>query len=80
MRALIGLLASAIWILGIMYHLWTVIIAFSHSIIAGIVTLFLPVLSEIYWFFKIWGENTTYTAVSIIYTVIALIVFIGKQD
>ena len=57
------------WILGTVYHLWTVIIAFKHGIVAGIVTLVLPALSEIYWFFKMWGENTLYIVVSIIFAI-----------
>jgi len=80
MRALITLLASSIWILGTVYHLWTVIIAFQHGFISGIVTLILPVISEIYWFFKLWGENTVYIVVSIIYAVIALIVTLFRNN
>ena len=80
MRALIALLASSIWILGTVYHLWTVVIAFQHGFVAGIVTLALPVLSEIYWFFKLWGVNTPYIVVSIIYTIITVITSIFRDD
>ena len=80
MRVLVALLASSIWILGTVYHLWTVIIAFQHGIVSGIVTLVLPVLSEIYWFFKLWGVNTPYIVVSIIYAVITLIVSLFRND
>jgi len=80
MRALIALLASSIWILGTVYHLWTVVIAFQHGFLSGIVTLVLPILSEIYWFFKLWGVNTAYIVVSIIYAVIALIVSFFREN
>jgi hemolysin-activating ACP:hemolysin acyltransferase len=80
MRALIALLASSIWILGTVYHLWTVVIAFQHGFVSGIVTLVLPVLSQIYWFFKLWGVNTTYIVVSIVYTIIVFIVSIFRND
>ena len=73
MKALVG-------ILGIVYHLWTVIIAFQHGIVSGIVTLFLPVLSQIYWFFKMWGVNTPYIVVSIIFLIITLVVSVFNHD
>ncbi|PXV66813.1 hypothetical protein CLV62_10473 [Dysgonomonas alginatilytica] len=72
---------SIMWILGTIYHLWTAIIAFSHSVIAGIVTLFLPALSEIYWFFATLGDNAIYTALAIIFTIGAIVYKLmgGKQ-
>jgi len=80
MRALITLLASSIWILGTVYHLWTVIIAFQHGLFSGIITLVLPVISEIYWFFKMWGVNTPYIVVSIIFLIITLVISIFNHD
>ncbi len=63
---------SIMWILGTIYHLWTAIIAFDHSVIAGIVTLFLPALSEIYWFFATLGDNAIYTTLAITFTIGAI--------
>jgi len=80
MKALVGLLASAIWILGIVYHLWTVIIAFQYGIISAIATFFLPVLSQIYWFFKMWDVNTPYIVVSIVFLIVALVVSVFNRD
>ncbi len=49
-----------IWILAGIFHIWTVIIAFGHGILAGILSLILPVLAEIYWVFNLWNENPSY--------------------
>ena len=55
-----GIAGIAYWaasLLGMAIHLWTIVIAFKISgIIATILTFIFPVLSEIYWFFKI-GSN-----------------------
>lgn len=55
-----------IWLFAILFHFWTVIIAFQHGFWSGIITLFLPVVSEIYWIFKMFGENTAYSIIGII--------------
>jgi hypothetical protein len=59
------------WLIASIYHIWTIIIAFKVSLLSGILTLFLPILSNIYWFIKMWGENT-------LYCLLAIFVFIGK--
>ncbi|MDI6790282.1 MAG: hypothetical protein QME44_06315 [Thermodesulfobacteriota bacterium] len=47
-------------ILGLVIHVWTIVIAFLLSgLFAAVLTLVFPVLSEIYWFFKI-GSNAGY--------------------
>ena len=52
-----GMAYLAASLLGIIIHLWTVFLAFKISgIIATILTFIFPVLSEIYWFFKV-GSN-----------------------
>jgi len=61
------------WLLGLVYHGWTAIIAFKHSVFAGVVTLVLPFISEVYWFFKMIGENTPYVILSIVFTILAII-------
>jgi len=61
------------WILGTIYHLWTVIIAFKSSIVAGIVTLVLPAISELYWFFATLGDNAVYTTLAIVFTIGAIV-------
>lgn len=64
---------AIMWILGTIYHLWTVIIAFKTGIIAGIITLILPAISEIYWFFATIGDNAVYTILAIVFTIGAII-------
>ena len=47
-------------VLGLVIHVWTIVIAFLLSgLFAAVFTLVFPVLSEIYWFFKI-GSNPGY--------------------
>ena len=58
--------ASILQILLFLYHIWTVVIAFDHGFWSGIITLFLPILSEIYWIFKMFGENNLYSILGLI--------------
>lgn len=62
-------------------HTWTVVIAFSESgILGGLVTLFLPAISEIYWMFKMFGENDTYAVIALIHLILSfLFVAVGKE-
>ena len=54
-------------------HIWTVVLAFSvRGVIGGILTLFLPGLSEIYWLFATWGDDGLYTTLVIIHMIGAL--------
>jgi hypothetical protein len=47
-----------LWILGGLLHLWTAYIAFSISgFIGGIISLFAPVISQIFWGFKAWSNS-----------------------
>ena len=70
---IMGLAWIAASILGLLIHLWTIILALSVSgIIAAMLTLVFPVFSEIYWFFKI-GSNIGYGS---IYCV-SIMVYIG---
>ena len=50
----------AMQILGLVIHVWTIVIAFSVSgLFAAVLTLLLPVVSEIFWFFKV-GMNVSF--------------------
>jgi len=54
--ALAGIAYVAMGILGLVVHVWTILIAFAASgLIGAVITLILPVLAQIYWFIKIWG-------------------------
>ena len=57
---IIGLAWLAASILGLVIHVWTIVIAFSVSgLFAAVLTLVFPVLSEIFWFFKV-GSNVSF--------------------
>lgn len=67
---LVFIVFSVIPITAILFHLWTVVIAFSEGgILSGIITLILPVLAEIYWMVKMWGVNDTYITLGIIHLI-----------
>lgn len=59
---IMGLAGIAAAILGAVIHVWTIIIAFSVSgFFLAVLTLIFPVISEIYWFFKV-GTNVGFGA------------------
>ena len=64
------------WIFGILVvigHIWTTVIGFQEGgFLGGILTLILPLLSEIYWVIKMIGENTGY----VVYTLLCAFVFL----
>lgn len=50
-----------IMILGFITHIWTVIIAINEAgFIGAVITFLLPILSEIYWMFMMFGVNDLY--------------------
>ncbi len=54
--ALVGIAYPVIGILGLIIHIWTIVIAYTVSgLIGAIITLIFPVLSQIYWFIKVWS-------------------------
>lgn len=60
---IMGIAYIAASILGLIIHVWTIVIAFSLSgLFAAILTLIFPVLAEFYWFFKI-GSNFGYGSI-----------------
>jgi len=70
------LLNIGFWIVLIVYHGWTLIIALKASTLAFILTLIFPIISNIYWFIKMI-DNSLYfwLAISvIIIKVVALII------
>lgn len=80
---LIGLAWIAASILGLVIHVWTIVIAFSVSgLFAAVLTLVFPVLSESYWFFKV-GSNvsfsTTYCVSIMAYVGLFGVVFLGAM-
>jgi hypothetical protein len=77
---LAGIVAS---ILGLIIHVWTIVIAFIISgLFAAVITLAFPVLSEIYWFFKVGsnaGFGTTYCVSIMAYVGLFGIAFLGAM-
>jgi hypothetical protein len=55
-----GLLYIVVAILGLLLHLWTILIAFGYSgIIAALISLVFPVIAELYWAFYSWKAAGT---------------------
>lgn len=73
--SLIGILAVVFIGCVVLFHLWTTYIGFTEGgFFKGILTLFLPVASEIYWMYQMWSENDLYVTLGII-SFIGLIIF-----
>jgi len=74
MKSIITIIMGLIFLNLTVFHIWTTIIAFNEGgFLGGILTFILPVLSEIYWMVKVWGENDTYTTVAIISIISSII-------
>lgn len=58
------------WI-AIIFHLYIAYIGFKHGVFSGLLTLCLPVISEIYWIIKLWSTNPEIK-------ITALIILIGS--
>lgn len=70
-------------ILGLVIHVWTIVIAFLTSgLFAAVLTFIFPVLSEIYWFFKVGsslGFGTNYCIAIMVYIGLFGVVFLGAK-
>ena len=73
MKAIFTSLYGFFAISAIITHVWTVWIAFSEGgFFAGIVSLFLPFLAELYWMFKMFGENDSYAYIALFNLILAI--------
>ena len=73
MRAIFVSLYSVFGITAVITHIWTVIIAFTEGgFLGGIISLFLPVLAELYWMFKMFGEYDTYAYIALAHLILAI--------
>lgn len=73
MKAIAGTIGVIFIVTATITHIWTVIIAFSEGgIFAGVLSLLLPFLSEIYWIFKMFGENNLYAYTALTHLIIAI--------
>ena len=81
MKSIFNFLASIYTLTAIIVHLWTVYIAFTVSgLIAGVISLFLPIIAEIYWVYKMLGHNQDYVTVAIVHLVLAIPYLLFKRD
>lgn len=54
-------------------HIWTVVIAFTEGgFFGGVISLLLPFLAELYWMFKMFGENDTYSYCALTHLILAI--------
>jgi len=73
MKAIFVSIYSIFAITALITHVWTVVIAFTEAgFFGGIATLCLPVLAEIYWMIKMFGENDLYAGIALIHLLLAL--------
>jgi hypothetical protein len=70
MKAIFVSLFGVFAITAIITHIW---IAFTEAgFFGGILTLFLPFLGELYWMFKMFGENDTYAYIALTHLILAI--------
>lgn len=81
MKAILGSIFGIFAVTAIITHIWTVIIAFNEAGFFGaLLTLILPVLSEIYWMFKMFGENNTYAYIALVHLILSfLFAAVGRE-
>ena len=73
MKAILVSLYGIFVITSIITHIWTVIIGFIEGgFLGGIISLFLPGLAELYWMFKMFGENDTYAYIALVHLILAI--------
>lgn len=73
MRAILISISGIFVITALITHIWTVIIGFTEAgFWGGILTLFLPFLSEIYWMIKMFGVNDLYAWIALIHLILAI--------
>ncbi len=80
--AIVGIAYPIMGILGLVIHVWTIVIAFIASgLIGAVITLIFPVLAQIYWFIKVWNMAGSvmnmYCLAIIAYIVCWIIMIIG---
>lgn len=77
----IGLIYLAFMLLGVVIYVWSIIVAYLYAgLIGAIVTVFIPVIAQVFWFFKVglnYGFMTNYCMAVIAYVGIIVIGFIG---
>lgn len=73
MKSIFVSLYGVFAVTAIITHIWTVVIAFTGGgFLAGIVSLFLPFLAELYWMIKMFGENDAYAYIALVHLILAI--------
>ena len=82
MKAVFLSLVSIFSITAMVTHIWTVVIAFIEGgFLSGVVSFFIPVLSELYWMVKMFGENDTYAYIALLHLLLAIpFAMLGRDD
>ena len=80
--ALVGIAYPIMGILGLVIHVWTILIAFAMSgLVGAVITLMVPVLAQIFWFIKAWSLAGTvlnlYCLGILAYIACLVVVFVG---
>ena len=58
--AIAGIAYLVMGVLGLIIHIWTILIAYSFAgILGAAISLMFPVLAQIFWGFKIWAHTGT---------------------
>jgi len=80
MKSIFASMYGLFVVTAIITHIWTVVIAFTESgLFGGIVTLFLPFLSELYWMFSMFGENDTYAYIALIHLILSIPISMARN-
>ncbi len=81
---LVGIAYPIMGILGLVIHIWTIVIAFTTSgLVSAVISLMLPVVAQIYWFIKVWSIAETvlnqYCLAILVYVGCWIVIIIGMR-
>lgn len=81
MKVILWALCSVFAVTAICTHIWTTIIAYQESGVgATLLTFILPGLSEIYWMFKMFEDNTLYSTIALIHLLLSVFYGLTKNE
>lgn len=81
MNSILKSLFGVFVITAIITHIWTILIAFSEGgILAGVLSLFLPLLAEIFWMIRMFGENDFYSYVALIHILLGILFYFSSKN
>jgi len=82
MKAIFVSLFGLFYVTGSIVHIWTISIAYNEAgFLSALITSLLPVLGELYWMFKMFGENDTYAYLALTHVILAILYgLLGPKD